>query len=245
VRFSNPKVVNLNLDIAKKAGNIKSLSIVALSDVHLGEVIRKNMLVKYVELINRQNADVILIAGDLFDRNLHSVERQKMDAELRKLKSKYGVYAILGNHEYYGNLGEAMEAIRRSGIKLLRDSAVTIDSSFVIVGRDDKTNPRRISLDSILLKVNNQLPLIMLDHQPLQLSQAAKNNIDLQISGHTHNGQIYPMNKIVARMYELGYGYKKTGDTHYYVSSGLGLWGAPIRLGTQSEIVKIQLNFPD
>jgi predicted MPP superfamily phosphohydrolase len=245
VRFSNPKVVNLNLDIAKKAGNIKSLSIVALSDVHLGEVIRKNMLVKYVELINRQNADVILIAGDLFDRNLHSVERQKMDAELRKLKSKYGVYAILGNHEYYGNLGEAMEAIRRSGIKLLRDSAVTIDSSFVIVGRDDKTNPRRISLDSILLKVNNQLPLIMLDHQPLQLSQAAKNNIDLQISGHTHNGQIYPMNKIVARMYELGYGYKKTGDTHYYVSSGLGLWGAPIRLGTQSEIVKIQLNFPE
>lgn len=245
MRFANPKVVNLNLDIEKKAGSIQSLNIVALSDVHLGEVIRKNMLVKYIDLINRQNAEIILIAGDLFDRNLHSVERQKMDIELRKLKSRYGVYAILGNHEYYGNLGHAMEVIGKSGIKLLRDSAVTIDSSFVLVGRDDRTNPRRKSLDSILLNVNKQLPLIMLDHQPFQLSQATKNNIDLQISGHTHNGQIYPMNKIVARMYELGYGYMKTGDTHYYVSSGLGLWGAPIRLGTQSEIVKIQLNFKE
>ncbi len=243
IRFSNPVLVNLNIEVNKGAPGQEPLNIVAVSDVHLGDMIRKNRLARYVEMINKHNPDLILIAGDLFDRNLHTIERQQMDTELRKLEAKYGVFAILGNHEYYGNLNKAIEVIKKSGINFLRDTTVTIDNKVVLIGRDDRTNHHRKPLGHLTENIRKDLPVILLDHQPYHLKDAVDNNIDLQISGHTHNGQIFPFNKIVARMYELGYGYKKTGNTHFYVSSGLGLWGAPIRLGTQSEIVKITLNF--
>lgn len=241
IRFSNPVVVNLNIDVSKKSNKGDAINIVAVSDVHLGDMIRRSRLVKYVELINSQNPDLILIAGDLFDRNLHTIERQQMDTELRKLKATHGVYAILGNHEYYGNLNKAIEMIQKSGMTFLRDTAVNIGNKLILVGRDDLTNPRRKPLNQLVGNIDKTLPVVLLDHQPRHLNDAVENQVDLQISGHTHNGQIFPINKIVARIYELGYGYKKIGNTHFYVSSGLGLWGAPIRLGTQSEIVKIQL----
>ena len=222
---------------------MNSLSIVAASDVHLGDLIRKGRLVKYVELINNQKPDIILLVGDLFDRNLHSVEEQHMDTVLQKLKAKYGVYAVVGNHEYFGNITRAVNYMIKSGIKVLRDDAITIDNKFIIIGRDDFTNKHRKPLKSIISDSDKSLPMILLDHQPLHLAEAVENNMDVQISGHTHNGQIYPISLIVAKMYQLAYGYLKIGNTHFYVSSGLGLWGAPIRLGTQSEIVNIHLKF--
>jgi predicted MPP superfamily phosphohydrolase len=239
-KFSNPKTVNLNIAVNKNGTN--NLSIVAVSDVHLGDMIRKKRLIKYVELINKQNPDLILIAGDLFDRNLHTIENQNMQPELQKLKAKYGVYAVLGNHEYFGNVQKAAEIIKESGITLLKDTAVNIDNKLTIVGRDDHMNKNRKSLKNILANANTGLPVLVLDHQPVNLGEAVENNVDIQISGHTHNGQIFPINKIVAKIYQLAHGYKKIKNTHFYVSSGLGLWGAPIRLGTQSEIIKIQLN---
>jgi predicted MPP superfamily phosphohydrolase len=242
IRFSNPVLVNLNIEVNKGIPGQKPLNIIAVSDLHLGDMIRKKRLARHVEMINKNNPDLILIAGDLFDRNLHTIERQQMDVELRKLKATYGVYAILGNHEYYGNLNRAIELIKKSDIQFLRDTAVTIDDKFILVGRDDRTNHRRKPLSHIVENIRKDLPVILLDHQPYHLKDAVENNIDLQFSGHTHNGQIFPFNKIVARMYELGHGYKKTGNTHFYVSSGLGLWGAPIRIGTQSEIVKIKMD---
>jgi len=119
--------------------------------------------------------------------------------------------------------------------------AVTIDNRFVLIGRDDLSQHRRKALDAILTGIDRNLPLILLDHNPARMGDALKNNIDLQLSGHTHNGQIFPLNLLVRKIYQLAYGYQKTGNTHYYVSSGLGLWGAPIRIGTQSEIVTIDL----
>lgn len=239
IRFSNPKIVNLALDITGKQNSLNSFSIVAISDVHLGDVIRKRRLEKYVELINKQNPDIVFIAGDLFDRNLHSVQSQKMDSILKTLKSKYGTYAILGNHEYYGNVDKAIQIMDQSGIKLLRDSVVNIGDKFILIGRDDLTNKNRKSLQNLLSDNQNGLPLILLDHQPVNLNDAVENNIDFQLSGHTHNGQLFPYNRIVSKMYKLAYGYHKIENTNFYVSSGLGLWGAPIRLGTQSEIVRI------
>ncbi|MFA5816152.1 MAG: metallophosphoesterase [Bacteroidales bacterium] len=240
-RFRHPDVKQLNLEIPKGTGPAGSLTIAVASDVHLGHIIRKNRLKKYVELLNRQNADIILFAGDLLDHSIRSVEAQKMDEELRNLKARYGVYGIFGNHEYYGNVFKAVDFYERSGITLLRDTAVTIDNRFVLIGRDDISQHRRKPLDIILAGINRNLPLILLDHNPARLGDALKNNIDLQLSGHTHNGQIFPLNLLVRKIHQLAYGYQKTGNTHYYVSSGLGLWGAPIRIGTQSEIVRIEL----
>jgi len=240
-RFRHPQVRQLDLEIPKGDGPAGTLTIAVASDVHLGNIIRKNRLKKYVELINSQNADIILFAGDLIDHSIRPVEVKKMDGELRGLKAKYGVYAIFGNHEYYGNISKATQFYARSGITLLRDTAVVIGKRFILAGRDDISQHQRKPLDSILSGIAANLPKILLDHNPTRLGDALKNNIDLQLSGHTHNGQIFPLNYFVRKLYPLPYGFRKTGNTNYYVSSGLGLWAAPVRIGTQSEIVRINL----
>jgi uncharacterized protein len=162
---------------------------------------------------------------------------------LAKLKAKYGVYAILGNHDYYANAVKAGKYLEMSGINVLADQSVVIDDRFVLVGRKDYSQHNRMPLEKILNGINKSLPVILLDHQPIHLAEAIHNKVDVQLSGHTHNGQIFPINLIVSKIFELAYGYRKIEDTHFYVSSGLGLWGAPIRLGTQSEIVNMKLHF--
>jgi uncharacterized protein len=240
-RFSNPRAVELNLAVTTENNHPDSLSMLAASDLHLGNIIRKKRLSDWVSMINHQHPDIILLAGDVFDRNFKAVERQHMDEELAKLKARYGVYAVLGNHEYYMDTQKAVQYLERSGIKLLRDETVTIDNRFIIIGRDDATNRNRKTLDSLMAGLNPNLPRILLDHQPSGLRESVKHKIDLHISGHTHNGQIFPFSLITSKVFELAYGYRKMGDTHVYVTSGLGLWGAPIRFGTQSEIVRIKL----
>jgi predicted MPP superfamily phosphohydrolase len=240
-RFSNPGIVELDLSI-NTGGSQEEMTLVAASDIHLGNVIRKGRLAEWVDLINNQHPDLILLAGDIFDHSYKSVEMQQMDQELSRLYARHGVYAVPGNHDYYAGIEQVLAYLKKSGIKVLRDQSVTIDNRILLIGRDDLTNRNRKPLDSLLIGMNNNLPRVLLDHQPLSLQESVDNRIDLHISGHTHNGQIFPFNRIVSKIYELGYGYKKTGTTHFYVSSGLGLWGAPIRLGTQSEIVIIRLN---
>ncbi len=240
-RFRHPEVNSLNLEVANGEGPAGSLTIAVASDVHLGSIIRKERLKKYVELLNNQHADIILFAGDLIDHSIRPVLVQKMDEELRNLKARYGVYAILGNHEYYGDIEKAVDFYKRSGITLLRDTAVNIDNRFVLIGRDDISQHKRKPLNAILAGIKENLPRILLDHNPARLEDAAKNNIDLQLSGHTHNGQIFPINLLVKGMYPLPYGHLKKGRTNYFVSSGLGLWAAPVRIGTQSEIVRVNM----
>ena len=238
--FNNTKTVRLDLAVTKDNYQFVDLNIVAASDFHIGSIIHKEMLAKWVEIINKENPDVILLAGDLFDRSFDFAESQSIEKELKKLKSRYGVYAVLGNHEYYAGVKKAINCIEQSGIMLLRDHAGTTDNRFVIIGRDDATNKKRKTVDSLMTGLDPTLPKILLDHQPY-LNESVKNEIDLQISGHLHNGQIFPYNLLVSKLWELSYGYRKIGNTHFYVSSGLGVSYVPMRLGTQSEIVQIQL----
>lgn len=240
-RFAHPSVREIELEIPKGDGPAGTLTLVAASDVHLGNIIRKNRLRKYVDLLNRQNPDVILFAGDLIDHSIRPVEVQNLDEDLRKLEAPLGVYGIFGNHEYYGNISRAVDFYKRSGITLLRDTAISIDNRFLLIGRDDISQHMRKPLADILSHTDTNLPKILLEHNPVRMTDARKAGIDLQISGHTHNGQIFPINHMVKRIYPLAYGYQKSGNTHYYVSSGLGLWAAPIRIGTRSEIVKIKI----
>ena len=238
-RFSHPRLKELSIHTNRVTNRPGELTLVMASDLHLGNVIRRGRLAKWVNQINSQNPDIIILNGDVFDHSFVAVESQNMDVELQKLHAKQGVYAVPGNHDYYTGIDKVIAYLRKSGIKVLRDSVVVVNNSLLIIGRDDLTNRNRKSLVSLLEGQDAGFPRLVLDHQPHGLDESVNNQVDLHLSGHTHNGQIFPFNHMVSRIYELGYGYRKTGNTHQFVSSGIGLWAAPIRLGTQSEIVKI------
>ncbi len=243
-KFNHPAVVDMQLTVNKPIQN-KTLKIVAVSDIHLGVSIDKKKLKEYVKLINAQQPDIVLMAGDISDRSTQPLIDQHMEEELRQIKAPLGVFAISGNHEYYSENPYSTEKFLKNecGITVLRDSVTLINNSFYVVGRDDKTNHKRHSLSKLMKGLDHSKPIILLDHQPFHLEEAEQNGVDLQISGHTHDGQIFPGNLIVKKMYEVGSGFKKKGNTHYYVSSGLGLWGPQYRIGTQSEIGVISLKF--
>ena len=153
--------------------------------------------------------------------------------------------AVPGNHEYIGGDVDAKAGyLRQGGVCLLRDSVVSVDGgNLYIAGRDDRSNPRRKPLADLLAPLDSAKPVVVLDHQPVRLSEAEDCGVQLQLSGHTHEGQFFPVNLVVRAMYENAYGYSRRGGTQYYVSSGLGLWGPPYRIGTQSELLVIRLRY--
>ena len=242
-KFNHPKTVRLEIHSEKNRPH-KEIKIVGISDIHLGVSIDKKRLKRYVEMINAEKPDLVLIAGDVIDRSIAPVISQQMDEEFRSIHAPMGIYAVLGNHEYFGEGVELVaHFLQKSGIQLLKDSAVLVQNEFYIAGRDDKINPHRKELSEILQYADSSKPIILLDHQPFNLQEAQQNKVDFQLSGHTHNGQFFPGNLFVKRMFELGYGYKKKGETHYYVSSGLGLWGPQYRIGSQSEMVVVRFRY--
>ncbi|MDH6355904.1 putative MPP superfamily phosphohydrolase/uncharacterized integral membrane protein [Dysgonomonas sp. PH5-45] len=227
--------------IEKTIGTTDSLRIVAISDLHLGYGIGKDELQKWVELINKEQPDVVLIAGDAIDNSLRPLLEGDFAEPFKEIKSKYGVFACLGNHEYISGVNQSMEFYKKAGIQLLKDQAVLVDSAFYIVGRDDKSNPRRKPLSHLVADVDKSKPIILIDHQPYNLEESEENGIDLQFSGHTHRGQVWPISLITDYIYEDSYGYLKKGNTNIYVSSGIGIWGGKFRIGTQSEYVVINM----
>lgn len=249
--FINTKlfyIKKINLNIYKDAGKLTTLNIVAASDLHLGTINGNHFAWRVVENINSLNPDIVLLAGDIVDEDIAPIIRENVGETLKLLNAKYGVYAVTGNHEYIGGINDAVNYLVDHNINLLRDSVVLIDSSFYIAGRDDLSIARfaggkRKSLSEIVVGIDKSKPIIMMDHQPFNLNQAQENGIDLQISGHTHHGQLWPLNYITKMIYEISWGYKFIAGTHYYVSSGIGGWGPPVRLGSRPEIVNIKLNF--
>lgn len=239
-RYHNKERVSLDLYTKK---TLKPLRIVAVSDLHLGYTIGRSEVAEWVDKINAEEPDLVLIAGDIIDNSPVPVRSEGSHLELRRLKARYGVYACLGNHEYLSNRQAITELIKEAGIHLLADEAVLVDSSFYVVGRDDAMNRyRKPHVAELVQGLDRSKPILLLDHQPRHLEQAEAAGITMQISGHTHNGQVWPISWIVRAMYEQPHGYLRKGDTHIYVSSGLGLWGGKFRIGTQSEYVVINLS---
>jgi uncharacterized protein len=244
--FINTKVViekKYYIKIKKTAGNLKSLKIAVATDLHLGTIYSYGFMYELGQRLNNMKPDIILLAGDIIDEDLGPVIKYDVGEHLKRLNAKYGVYAVTGNHEYIGGAAAAVQYLEQHNIKVLRDSSVRINNSFYIVGRDDRTNRNRATLEQIMKEVDKSLPVIMMDHQPFHLEEAKQNKIDLQVSGHTHNGQLWPFNYLVEKIYDLAWGYKVDGDTHYYVSCGAGGWGPPIRTGSRPEIININLKF--
>ena len=210
---------------------------VMLSDLHLGYHNPRQEFARWVDMINAEKPDFILVAGDIIDGSMRPLLEEKVAEEFHRLKAP--VYACLGNHEYYAGEPRAQQFYKDAGIHLLIDEAATIDSCIVIVGRDDRTNMRRKPVkDLVNGLVNVQSPyIIVLDHQPYNLDRSEAAGVDFQLSGHTHRGQVWPISWITDHIYECSWGSHQRGSTQYYVSSGIGIWGGKFRIGTQSEYV--------
>lgn len=224
---------------------INPVRIALLSDIHTGSYVNCRQLKKIVDYTNRLNCDYILIAGDTFDvEAFEYCNLPEIADELQKLKAVKGVYAILGNHDPASTDVRIIQFFQRSKIHLLVDE-ITETEDFILIGRDDiNTNPQRKALKEILRKADSEKPRILLDHNPVGIGEGIENNVDLVLSGHTHKGQFFPATLFTKWSYgkQGFYGYSKTNGTHSVVSSGTGYFQIPMRIGTNSEIVQIELD---
>lgn len=251
IHAQSTKVNHYSVNINKNAGNIKKLNVVMVSDIHIGAIINKQRVDKMVTEINKLNPDIIFIAGDTVDSEYQPLVDYDCKSSFLKLKSKYGTYIIPGNHEYFGsNPEKTLSYYKASGFNLLTDQYVLVDNSFYVVGRDDASSrkisgEKRAKLSDVMNGINKNLPVIVLDHQPVDLKEPETEGVDLQLSGHTHAGQMFPANLLVKAMYEDYWGYKRVNNFNLIVSSGYGTWGPPMRIGTDCEIVNIKISFKE
>jgi uncharacterized protein len=241
-------VNSLAIEIPRKQSALTELNAVVLSDLHLSTINGEKLLSKIVVMINELNPDIVFIPGDFVDDRAETLKLEGIGGSLSKIKTKYGVFASTGNHEYINGIKGTSKFITDNRINLIRDSSLLVADSFTLAAREDGsknnfTGEPRKSLQEIMNSVDRNYPVILLDHTPFKLEEAAANGVSLQLSGHTHHGQMFPLNFITKIIYEVSWGYKKKNDTHFYISCGVGTWGPPVRLGSNSEIINLKIRF--
>jgi predicted MPP superfamily phosphohydrolase len=247
INASRLRFRDIEVTIAKPGGRYAGLRIVSASDIHFGTVLDGGRLRKIVDMINSAKPDLVLLPGDTLDEDVSENKAAELSRILKDVRAPLGVYAVLGNHEYYAGVEKSLAALRASGVTVLQDEAVKAGNSLILAGRKDRTalreREKRLSLELILAGSDRDLPLILLDHQPYHLEEAEKNGIDLQLSGHTHDGQLFPFDLLNKRLYEINWGTLRKGKTTVDVSCGAGTWGPPVRTAGRSEIIRIHVIF--
>ena len=237
----------MDIRIAKNAGPLKTLNLVCLADIHVGPFMTTSRLEKIVAQINALRPDVVLFLGDMMNEEALPSERERLPAVLGEISARLGVYACIGNHERFLGLKNSLEMFRRSGITVLIDQVELVADSFYLVGRNTRSyfggNDRRTPLRTILEGTDAARPVIVMDHSAGRLDEAVEAGVDLQLSGHTHAGQVFPVTAIDNLFYELSNGYARKGGAQFYVTSGVGVWAPPIRIGTTGEIVNMKITF--
>ncbi len=212
------------------------------SDTHLGILFGPRQIDQLADIMNREQVDIILLPGDLMDDDTEMYHSANMHAHLQQLRAPLGVYATLGNHDLFGHQQEITAALQDAGIRVLHDEAVHIDRRFWLVGRPDEMDRDRRPTAELLRQVNPAEPVFLLDHRPTDIPTHQTLPIDVQVSGHVHRGQIFPANLITYLIYPLAYGHEARGNGHFFVTSGYGFWGVPLRLGPQSEVMIIDVH---
>ena len=264
INAGNIQTTKYDISIDKKAGKLDSLNVVLIADLHLGYNIGCRHMEKMAEKINAQNPDLVVVAGDIFDNEYEALENpDRLAAILRGIQSKYGVYACYGNHDIQEKILAGFtfggkekkessvkmdEFLEKAGITLLRDEYVLIADSFYLYGRPDYERPgrgidERKSAQEITADMDLSLPVLVIDHEPRELQALADAGVDADLCGHTHDGQLFPGNLTIKLMWENAYGYLKKGKMHNIVTSGIGLFGPDMRVGTKSEICDITMHF--
>jgi len=260
------KVHPYEVTIEKSCANRNELKIVLLADLHLGYNYGKREISRMVTKVNAQNPDLVLIAGDIFDNEYDAVQDPERIAEkLSEMKSTYGTYGVFGNHDVserlLGGFSVSLDAdevrdsrfdtfAEKANITILDDESVCIDDAFYLVGRMDASKPgdgtkNRMTPEEILKDLDKSKPILVMEHQPKQLQELSDAGADMQLCGHTHDGQLFPGNLLLGLIWENPCGYLQKGNLHSIVTSGVGVWGPAMRTGTDSEICHITIHFSD
>lgn len=239
-----PRIKELRIPVKKLPSELSGFTIIQLSDLHLESLKLSKWLTSVVNTTNSFNPDLIVITGDLIEEDIHNVDR--FYETLKRLKSKYGIVAITGNHDFYAGIDNFTKIARELKLILLRNENTTVANNLIeMVGVDDPQSRRfaekGTDLSAAMKNVDLTKPVILLSHRPDIFDKAVESGVDLQLSGHTHVGQIPPMDLIVMLYYKYPYGLYKKNSSYLYTTSGTGTWGPPMRLFSRSEIVKIVL----
>ena len=250
---NNPVISRYSITLPKKSSPLNSLKVISISDLHLKELTSTNFLKKLAKTIRLSNPDIILLPGDVVEtyRILNNEKLNVFIEILKDIKPEYGIYAIKGNHDYPGRPDDRTDFFKRLNIIMLVDSLILPENKFCLIGLDYRGNKAKRPIDSLLRYNTFNLPLLLLDHAPYCLEEAVKNKIDVQFSGHTHYGQIWPLNYVTDAVYETAWGHKKTDNTHFFVSCGVQDalmpgrqdFSVPVRTGSISEILEINIEF--
>lgn len=242
--FNNTSIQKYTIELPKKSGNLERLKIAMAADFHFSEITNDYFVNQFIKKMNAMDADIVFLVGDIVESNRYTPKMNFITDQLKQIKSIYGVYAVEGNHELYTKKYN-FDFFEESNIEMLRDTVITISNSFQIAGRKDRHNRKRKSLNNLLKMTTDSLPCLLLNHQPYHLDSVYNNKIDVQFSGHTHYGQLFPFNWIIENIFELSWGYRKIKETHFFVTCGAQGWGPQVKTASQSEIMEINIEFID
>jgi predicted MPP superfamily phosphohydrolase len=243
VRNNRPQIREYSIEIPQRSSQIRQLKIAFSSDFHLRETTSRRFMDRFVEKVNAAKPDIVLIGGDVLEGDRQGERLGEFEAQFRRLKTKYGVYGVPGNHDSRGAGTDTF--FDRAGIRLLQDAVEKVGNAFYLVGRNEGRWRSRKSIHEIMEDCDGSLPVIVLEHRPTDLDQVSESGADILLAGHTHNGQLFPVNVIAMRQYELSWGYKLKNRTHVFVTSGVQVWGPPVRTAGASEILIINVTFRD
>lgn len=260
----NIKVNEYSVTVNKSCGSDKHLKAVLVADLHMGYAIGVDHITNMVEKINQQDADIVIIAGDIFDNSYDGMDDPEgIKAQLKSIKSKYGVYAVYGNHDIDEKIlmgftfdwggkqlhNEKMtNFMKECNIKLINDESVLINDEFYLVGRRDTDKPgtedgTRAEVSELTKDLDKTKPIFVLSHEPDELQKTADAGADIDFSGHTHDGQLFPGNLTIGLFWENPCGMIKKDNMYSIVTSGVGVYGTFMRVGTDAEICSVDIDF--
>ncbi len=242
INLNTIRVSDYKVTLPKRDSQTDKLRVAFVADIHIQQNTSLRFIEQFVRKVNALQPDILLFGGDIVEGDSENETTIEIESAFRNIKTKYGSFGVVGNHEFYGRQEKGF-FFGNAGITILYDTIIKIDNSFYLAGRYDQHFRRRKTINDILQNTTFDLPAIMLDHRPTQLQEVSRTRVDVQFSGHAHNGQLFPLNFIIGRLYELSWGYKKIGNTHFFVTSGLRLWGPPVKTAGKSEIILVDFTF--
>ncbi|MGH3545136.1 MAG: metallophosphoesterase [Mycobacteriales bacterium] len=249
--FGDLDVTHVPITLTKLSSALDGFRIGMVADIHIGAYVGHSRVAQIVRIINNQQVDLVVIVGDLIEGSV--AELGSAATPLRRLRSKHGTFFVTGNHEYYSGVEQWLEYLPTLGITVLGNQRVPIErdgASFELAGVNDISASMMIygrngsDLNRALVGRDRSRPLVLLAHQPVMFDEAAQAGVDLQLSGHTHGGQLAPFGLLVKAQQGVISGYKRRGDSQLYVTRGAGFWGPPVRVGASPEITIVQLRAP-